>query len=64
MTKVVDMLDTVRRITVRTISGDLHTFTFTVLKNYHCKEKLPMSKSICASFGTKQCVLLMTLISF
>ena len=39
VTKVVDMLDTVRRLTVRTISADLHTFTFTVQKTIRIKKK-------------------------
>ena len=39
VTKVVDMLDTVRRLKVRTISADLHTFTFTVQKTIHIKKK-------------------------
>ena len=50
MTKVVDMLDTFRRFTVRAISADLHTFTFTAQNNYYNKEKLPISKIIVRRF--------------
>ena len=39
VTKVVDMLDTVKRLTVRTISADLYTFTFTVQKTIRIKKK-------------------------
>ena len=46
MTKVKDLFDTVRRLTVKAISVDLHMFKLTAQKNYHFEENLPMSKSI------------------
>ena len=47
VTKVVDMLDTVRRLTVRTISADLHTFRFTVQKTIRIKKKCLCVKVLC-----------------
>ena len=42
VTKIMDMLDTVRRLTVRALSADLHDLTF-IAQNIIIKKKMPMS---------------------